>query len=124
MGNGKTTLLNAALLIIGDEILIGQVKDTNSGYIADSLVIVGVDMTKIVTVGDEIDAHPAHSGLAGIEGAVSVLVKEYRVADRPESGLEIAKVGIKVDLAGGNRDRRSSGDHWSVNSRSARGRCR
>ena len=56
MGNGKTTLLNAALLIIGDEILIGQVRDTNSGYIADALVRVGVDLAKMITVGDEIDA--------------------------------------------------------------------
>ena len=56
MGNGKIALMNAALMIIGDEILIGQVRDMNSGYIADALVRVGVDLTKIITVGDEIDA--------------------------------------------------------------------
>ena len=48
--------MNAVLIIIGDEILIGQVRDTNSGYIADALVRVGIQLETITTVGDEIDA--------------------------------------------------------------------
>lgn len=44
--------MTAAILIIGDEILLGQVKDTNSSHIAESLIGVGVRVRKILTVGD------------------------------------------------------------------------
>jgi len=44
--------MTAAIIIIGDEILLGQVKDTNSGHIAESLINVGVRVKKILTVGD------------------------------------------------------------------------
>jgi len=44
--------MKAAIIIIGDEILLGQVKDTNSGYIAEALINVGVRVKKILTVGD------------------------------------------------------------------------
>jgi len=45
--------MTAAIIIIGDEILIGQVQDTNSKYIADALVKAGVNLKKILTVGDD-----------------------------------------------------------------------
>ena len=44
--------MKAAIIIIGDEILLGQVKDTNSGHIAEALINVGVRVNKILTVGD------------------------------------------------------------------------
>ena len=44
--------MTAAIIIIGDEILLGQVKDTNSSHIADNLLNVGVRVKKILTVGD------------------------------------------------------------------------
>lgn len=48
--------MTAAIIIIGDEILIGQVQDTNSNYIANTLVEAGVDLKLILTVGDDKNA--------------------------------------------------------------------
>ena len=48
--------MTAAIIIIGDEILIGQVQDTNSMYLANALVEIGVTLKSILTVGDDKDA--------------------------------------------------------------------
>ena len=45
--------ITAAVLVIGDEILSGRTKDTNSGYIAHYLTQIGVDLREIRVVGDE-----------------------------------------------------------------------
>ena len=44
--------LTAAIIIIGDEILLGRVLDTNSGFISRALDREGVTVKRIVTVGD------------------------------------------------------------------------
>jgi len=44
-----------ALLIIGDEILNGRVIDTNSSYLAQSLNRIGVALTTVSKIGDNID---------------------------------------------------------------------
>ncbi len=46
----------AAIITIGDELLIGQVTDTNSGWIAQRLNELGIDVLRRVAVGDEKDA--------------------------------------------------------------------
>jgi nicotinamide-nucleotide amidase len=48
--------LNAHILTIGDELLIGQVINTNQAFIAERLNSVGVDVACMSTVGDTIDA--------------------------------------------------------------------
>jgi molybdenum cofactor synthesis domain-containing protein len=45
----------AALLVIGNEILSGKVRDTNSAFLAVELRKLGVDLERILTIGDEID---------------------------------------------------------------------
>ena len=45
-------MLTAEIITIGDELLIGQVVDTNSVWIAQSLNKIGVDVTYKTTVGD------------------------------------------------------------------------
>ncbi len=45
-----------AIIIIGDEILLGQVTDTNSGEIARALAPLGWQTGEIVTVADDADA--------------------------------------------------------------------
>jgi len=45
--------VTAAVLVIGDEILSGRTKDTNSGYIAHFLTQIGVTLREIRVVGDE-----------------------------------------------------------------------
>ncbi|KAI8886285.1 Molybdopterin binding protein [Backusella circina FSU 941] len=48
----KTTI-TAACCIIGDEILSGKTKDTNSNYLAKSLFDVGIELKRIEVVGDD-----------------------------------------------------------------------
>ncbi len=45
----------AALLVIGNEILSGKVKDTNSPFLARELRQLGVDLERILTIPDTID---------------------------------------------------------------------
>ena len=45
----------AAIVIIGNEILSGRVKDTNSFFLAESLRALGVDVRRILVIPDEID---------------------------------------------------------------------
>ena len=44
--------MNAEIIVIGDELLIGQVTDTNSGWIAREMNRVGWEITEITTVRD------------------------------------------------------------------------
>ncbi|MDT3687143.1 MAG: competence/damage-inducible protein A [Pseudorhodoplanes sp.] len=46
------TLVNAGLLVIGDEILSGRTKDKNIGYIAEYLTAIGVDLREVRVVPD------------------------------------------------------------------------
>jgi nicotinamide-nucleotide amidase len=45
--------LKATIVTIGDEILIGQVTDTNSGYIASALEQIGVRVHEMISVSDD-----------------------------------------------------------------------
>ena len=44
--------INATIITIGDELLIGQVIDTNSAYIAQALSKIGIPVTGRIAVGD------------------------------------------------------------------------
>jgi molybdenum cofactor synthesis domain-containing protein len=44
--------VTAAVLVIGDEILSGRTKDRNSGYIADYLTALGIDLREVRVVPD------------------------------------------------------------------------
>jgi nicotinamide-nucleotide amidase len=45
--------VRAALLSIGDELLIGQVVNTNASWLGEALTAAGVDVVTVSTVGDE-----------------------------------------------------------------------
>ena len=45
----------ASLLVIGNEILSGKVRDTNSAFLAVELRKLGVDLERILTIPDEVD---------------------------------------------------------------------
>jgi len=45
-------MINASIITIGDELLIGQVMDTNSAWIAQQLNITGINLRRRVAVGD------------------------------------------------------------------------
>jgi nicotinamide-nucleotide amidase len=44
--------LKATIITIGDEILIGQIVDTNSGFIAKSLDRIGVEIHEMISISD------------------------------------------------------------------------
>ncbi len=46
-------MIDACILTIGDEILIGQIIDTNTAYISQTLNSIGVRITKKLSVGDD-----------------------------------------------------------------------
>jgi nicotinamide-nucleotide amidase len=48
-------MINASIITIGDELLIGQVIDTNSAWIAQELNKAGIAVTRRVAVGDSAD---------------------------------------------------------------------
>lgn len=45
--------MKAVIITIGDEILIGQIVDTNSGFIAKSLDRIGVEVTEMISISDD-----------------------------------------------------------------------
>lgn len=45
--------MNAIIITIGDEILMGQILDTNSQYIARRLTEIGVEVTEILSIPDK-----------------------------------------------------------------------
>lgn len=45
----------AAIIVIGNEILSGKTKDENSGYLAQELRNLGVDVRKILVIPDELE---------------------------------------------------------------------
>ncbi|HET7849242.1 MAG TPA: molybdopterin-binding protein [Pseudolabrys sp.] len=47
-----STIVTAAVLVIGDEILSGRTKDKNVGYIADFLTALGIDLREVRIVPD------------------------------------------------------------------------
>ena len=49
-------MTRASICTIGDEILIGQVVDTNSSHISRALNSLGIRVTRMISIGDEHDA--------------------------------------------------------------------
>lgn len=48
--------MKATILTVGDELLIGQVVNTNASWLGEHLDALGVDVTQMITLGDEIEA--------------------------------------------------------------------
>jgi nicotinamide-nucleotide amidase len=49
-------MINASIITIGDELLIGQVIDTNSAFIAQQMNKAGFAVIRRVAVGDDYNA--------------------------------------------------------------------
>ncbi len=45
-------MINTKVISIGDEILIGQIVNTNSAFINEKLNCLGIKVKKVVTIGD------------------------------------------------------------------------
>ncbi len=50
------SIVTAAMLAIGDELLSGRTKDKNIGHLADVLTLAGIDLKEVRIVADEEDA--------------------------------------------------------------------
>lgn len=50
------TRITAAMIVIGDEILSGRTKDVNIGAVADFCTDLGIDLTEVRVVSDDMDA--------------------------------------------------------------------
>lgn len=48
----STTIVTAAMLVIGDEILSGKTKDRNIGHLADVMAAIGIDLREVRIVAD------------------------------------------------------------------------
>ena len=47
--------MDVSIVVIGDELLIGQVTDTNSGFIAREIAPYGWQVRDVQVVGDDAD---------------------------------------------------------------------
>ena len=48
-------LLNVEIITIGNEVITGYIVDTNAAFLADTIFSLGAKITRIVSVGDEVD---------------------------------------------------------------------
>lgn len=62
--------MQAEIITIGDEILIGQIVDSNSAWMAQQLNLLGVDVARITSISDTSEA---------ITGALDGLLSETRL---------------------------------------------
>ncbi len=46
--------MRAEIIAIGSELLLGQIVDTNSAFIAKRLAEIGIEMVQTKTVGDDL----------------------------------------------------------------------
>ena len=47
---GDQSVITAAILVIGDEILSGRTKDKNIGFIADLLTAIGIQLKEVLSL--------------------------------------------------------------------------
>ncbi len=64
--------MKATIITIGDEILIGQIVDTNSGYIAKALDRIGVQIHEMLSISD--DKQQILGTLASLQDQVDLVV--------------------------------------------------
>ena len=64
--------MKAAIVTIGDEILIGQIVDTNSGFIAKSLDKIGIETHEMLSISD--DRQHILDTFASLQNKVEVVV--------------------------------------------------
>lgn len=62
------------LLTVGDEILLGQIVNTNAAWLGERLAAAGLDVRRAETVGDDVDAIVAALERAYADGAAVVVV--------------------------------------------------
>ncbi len=64
--------MNIAIISIGDELALGQVLDTNSQYLSESLSQAGLKVAEHITLGDDKDLIKSH--LIRLSEQVDILI--------------------------------------------------
>ena len=64
--------MKASIVTIGDEILIGQILDTNSQFIAKSLDKIGIDVVSILSISD--DAQQIKNTFSLLQNDVDIVI--------------------------------------------------
>lgn len=64
--------MNATIVTIGDEILIGQIVDTNSGFIAKALDKIGIRVQEMLSISD--DKQHILDTLSGLQNKVDLVI--------------------------------------------------
>ena len=64
--------MKASIITIGDEILIGQILDTNSQFIAKSLDKIGIDIVSILSISD--DATQIKNTFSSVQNEVDLVI--------------------------------------------------
>jgi nicotinamide-nucleotide amidase len=65
--------INATIITIGDELLIGQVIDTNSAFIAQALNKIGVEVVNRIAVGDDAEAIKDALDAAAVKNKIVII---------------------------------------------------
>ena len=56
----KAEIMNAIIISIGDELILGQTTDSNSAWLSERLAALGITVHEHITVGDNVDAIAVH----------------------------------------------------------------
>ena len=104
--------MKAEIITIGDEILIGQIINSNSSWIAENLVKNGIDCLRITTVGDSINSIKKYIEV----GAEKVILGSAAIKEKSflKEACEIFKDKIALGLDAKNGYLLVSG--WKENS--------
>lgn len=65
--------MNATILSIGDELLIGQVVNTNASWLGDRLTALGIEVERVLAIGDELEVIRREIQAAAERTAVVIL---------------------------------------------------
>ena len=65
--------MNADIITIGDEILIGQINNTNSTWLASRITEAGFRVANIITIGDDIEAITTAVKVSAASNALTVV---------------------------------------------------
>ena len=83
--------MTAEIITIGDEILIGQIVDTNSTFIAEKLNLIGISIRKITSIADDkehiftaLDQASKHSELIIMPGGLGPTADDITKASLAE----------------------------------------
>ena len=81
--------MRAYILSTGDEVLLGDIVDTNSSFLCRSLKDLGIEVEKIIAVGDSVDTISENI-------KEKVFIPNFSTKDAGSGiGLAVAKRGIE-----------------------------